>query len=1036
MSPDHWQRVRDLLDEALKRDTDTERRAYLEEAAEDPRLARDARSLLVAIDQAESFIEEPAIAGLAVLDKTVPDKTVIDKTVPNRTGETGPGSEALAQDPEDGSIPERIGVYGIEKLLGEGGMGRVYLATRDDEAFRKRVAIKVLKLGMDTTEIVRRFESERQILANLPHPNIAQILDGGRTDDGRPFLVMEYVEGEPLDLYCRTRQLGLRARIEIFRDICAAVQFAHQNLVIHRDLKPANVLVTADGAPKLLDFGIAKLLRPETFPRTVAQTAAGKAFMTPEYASPEQVLGEGVTTISDVYSLGVMLFELLTGRRPFDFQSAPGAFFQAAQGVEAERPSSVVGQDITKEHSQTNLPESTDRRRLRRRLRGDLDNIVLKSLQRDPRRRYGSAEQLAEDLDRYLDGRPVRARPDTFAYRASKLIRRHKAAVSATALLVVLALAFTIALFIEQRRTLDQRDRAELVSEILTDVFALPDPVRARGESITAREILDRGTAHIESKIAERPELRSDLGLTLGRTYMNLGLYPEARAQLEGAVQSLKTEGNRPERLADALAELAAVRGLENELLKATQLAKEALAWRREVHGRRLHASVIHSRVQLAQLAEQSGAYQRSREGYELALAEARELGDAETIGLVLDRYGQLLIRIDQDQEAEARLREALDQYRSLGPDHPEVPTAMSNLATAIWNDHPEEAEELLRSALDIQKATFKEARPSLADTTENLAHLLQIRGRFDEAEPLYTSALQLQKEVYGPDHPKTARTLNKIGWTQAKLGHRDKAEALLRRALAIQEAALGPEHAETANTLSNLGQVLNVEPRLDEAEEMLQRALQATEKALGGDHERVGIVLNALARIAQARGDLDQAEALLSRAIAILRAGNDVDSLVAALVSQAGLLHLQEREQEARDHFAEAKLTAEKYLGFDHFRVDQIAVSLAQAENRLGRYSEAELLARKAYEGLQKSFAPESAWPAAARRELAIGLKGQDKFAEAEPLMVADFEQHLDTLGSQAERTQKALARLIGLYERWGRESEVARLRTMEVTP
>src|SRR5262245_28756322 len=343
-------------------------------------------------------------------------------------------------------VDVRVGPYRLIREIGRGGMGTVLLAVRSDDAFQKRVAIKVLRRGMDTDAIVGRFRHERQILASLEHPHIASLLDGGTTDDGLPYFVMEYVDGQLVTDYCDAKALDTTSRLELFRKICAAVQHAHQNLVIHRDIKPANVLVTSDGTPKLLDFGIAKLLNPDPGVQTLAATIAGSPLMTPEYASPEQVRGETVTTATDVYSLGVLLYELLTGRRPYDLPSrTPDEIQRVVCNSVPVRPSTVVThaassqstRDRPEIDSERTRPPDADR--LRRRLAGDLDNIVLKALAKEPSRRYASVDQFSEDIHRHLTGLPVIARKDTLGYRTAKFIRRNRAGVAAAAL-VVLAL--------------------------------------------------------------------------------------------------------------------------------------------------------------------------------------------------------------------------------------------------------------------------------------------------------------------------------------------------------------------------------------------------------------------------------------------------------------------------------------------------------------------------------------------------------------------------------------------------------------------
>src|SRR5216683_577991 len=418
MTPERWQRINEMFHAALVLDG-RERSAFLvAQCAGDDALRIKVAALLASHDQAEGFIQGSVF---------------------------GDAAQLLVEDEAQAMIGQHIGLYKISKEIGHGGMGTVYLATRDDDQYQKQVAIKVVKRGMDTDLVVDRFRNERQILASFDHPNIARLLDGGSTETGLPYFIMEYIEGQAIDEYCDDRRLSTVARLELFRTVCSAVQYAHQHLVIHRDIKPSNILVAADSVPKLLDFGIAKLLQTETNqPR--ATTAMMLRVMTPEYASPEQIRGDQVTTVSDVYSLGVLLYELLSGHSPYHFKTLlPEVVAQVIRDSEPEKPSAVVYrvEEIATggRKGRTLTPESVSETRegrpekLRRRLAGDLDNIVLMAMRKDPRRRYSSVGQFAEDIRRHLEGLPVVARKDTVRYRSAKFIERNTVAVAAAAII-------------------------------------------------------------------------------------------------------------------------------------------------------------------------------------------------------------------------------------------------------------------------------------------------------------------------------------------------------------------------------------------------------------------------------------------------------------------------------------------------------------------------------------------------------------------------------------------------------------------------
>ena len=439
-----WDQVREVVDAVLDLPPD-QRSPYLDQACPLPAVRRYVESLVVSYEQMGEFLGEPALVSHA---------------------------EAMAQSVADSWKGRRVGPYQVTEEIGEGGMGSVYRAIRVDDQYKKQVAIKVVRSGFDTRFALNRFKAERQILANLEHPNIARMLEGGSTEDGQPYFVMEYIQGQPLDQYCDNHKLTITERLRLFRTICSAVQYAHQNLVIHRDIKPNNILVNAEGVPKLLDFGIAKILTPDSTTSPAAQTMTMVQLLTPEYASPEQLLDESITTASDIYSLGVVLYELLTGNRPYRFTTRkPDDIARVVAEREPEKPSaSVVRMEEstgTASGSVLPTPEDVSRTRegspekLRRRLSGDLDNIVLMALRKEPQRRYASVEQFSEDIRRHLDGLPVVARTDTFVYRSSKFLKRHTAGVT-TAVLVALSLTVGLAFALREAQIArQQRVRAE-----------------------------------------------------------------------------------------------------------------------------------------------------------------------------------------------------------------------------------------------------------------------------------------------------------------------------------------------------------------------------------------------------------------------------------------------------------------------------------------------------------------------------------------------------------------------------------------------
>ncbi len=449
-----------------------------------------------------------------------------------------PVSELIDFEEQITSVGKKIGQYHIISQIGYGGMGEVYLAERDDKQFRQNVALKIIKKGMDSAETVRRFQTERQILAKLVHPNIAGLYDGGITDEGLPYFTMEYVKGVPINEYCDKQQLSIQKRIELFLQVLDAVQYAHKNFIVHRDLKPGNIIVTKEGKLKLLDFGIAKLLSEneiELENSNSEMTQTGFRIMTPGYASPEQVRGEAIITSSDVYSLGVLLYQLLTGQSPYDVSGkTPGEYEQIICHTDPQKPSTSISKNIGKASSGSiSTQRGTIPNKLKKLLRGDLDNICLKALEKEPSRRYNSAEQFADDMNRYLHGHPVIARPATLSYRTGKFINRHKAVVFVSTVVVFLIIGlisfYTMKLANERDIAQLEAKKAKQISSYITSIFEIANPSESKGQTITARELLDEGAGRIEEDLKDQPLVKAEMMGVISNVYYSLGLMEQAK---------------------------------------------------------------------------------------------------------------------------------------------------------------------------------------------------------------------------------------------------------------------------------------------------------------------------------------------------------------------------------------------------------------------------------------------------------------------------------------------------------------------------
>jgi serine/threonine-protein kinase len=769
VTAERWGLVKSVLDGALEK-VPGERTAFVAAACgEDSELRAEVESLLAFEEGSAGFIEEPLFGRF--------------------TG--GPGLEE----------GQRVGPYRVVREIGRGGMGAVYLAVRADEEFDQRVALKLVGTG-SAAEIVRRFRAERQILAHLDPPKIAKLLDGGTAEDGRPYFVMEYVEGRPIDEVAGS--LPLRERLALFREVCAAVHFAHQNLVVHRDLKPANVLVTAEGVPKLLDFGIAKLLDPEGTDPGLSEL--GLRPMTLKYASPEQVGGTPVTTASDVYALGVLLHVLLTGRSPYSVAADDRQALERAitQG-ETTRPSQAV-----------------ERREDARRLTGDLDTIVLRAMDLKPERRYASAEQLAADVQRYLEGLPVLARKDTAGYRMGKFVRRHKLAVAAAAALLLLILGFSVTVTLLLKKAELERDRANAFSRFLADLFEKADPRQSRGEPITAREILDRGQRQIAEEFQAAPESRASLMETMGRVYRSLGLFQPARSLLEESLRiRRKTLGNDHLDVASNLLNLALVLQETGKRTEAEPLIKEALEiYRRQGEtATRDYAAGLNN---LGGLLEERGEYAGAEALYSEALSLKQSFpGGDEEVARAYNNLGELSYKRGDNTAAELYLRKALAIRRKLlgGEPHPDVATSLNNLASLLEaKGERAEAEKLYREVLAMRRKLFDGHNPKVAASLSNLAFVLLAEGRPAEAEPFAREALAITP----PDHPNRAVFLRHLAAALVGQGKGREAELTAREALSIFQAVKRGPLWRKPDAESVLGSCLVTEGRFAEAEPLL----------------------------------------------------------------------------------------------------------------------------------------------------------------------------------------------------------------------
>ncbi len=762
---------------------DAERRQRLDTLAQsDPALADAVRELLEADRRAEGFLSDPAESPLAD-----PDLEQLP-TVPEEGYAVAPGAHA----------GERFGPYRLLELLGAGGMGEVYLAERADGRFEQQVALKLIKRGMDSALILRRFARERQILARLDHPGIARLLDGGEGEDGRPFFVMERVEGQPITDFCAARDLPLEDRLRLLADCCDAVDAAHRNLVVHRDLKPSNILVTPEGRVKLLDFGIARLLGEEDGETQL--TRHGAHVLTPAYAAPEQILGGGVTMATDVFALGVVLYELLTGALPYDRRATtPHDLISRVERESVEKPSTLVrkaGETTT----------GTGERRARR-LRGDLDTIVLKALQRDPARRYPSAAALAADLRAFLSGRPVAARPDTTTYRLRKFVGRHRLGVGASVLVALSLVTVLVVSLVQTAAARRQAERAAAAQAFLAGLFSELDPDRMAGAAPTVRDLLERGSARLEAELAGQPELRAEMEILIGQVFNQLSLPDQAEPLFRRAFEGRQALfGADDLRTREAQKRVAVTLHRQARYAEAEPMFQELVERNERLRDEAELGSVL---ANYGNLKRQTGDYQSAAAMLERAVGIASRTGDLDNRHLAtsLNNLGLVYWRLQRLRTALVTFRRALAIHAKNSPGSGLVSGSMQNLCE-VHRDLGELdiAAVFCEQTLALQVALYPANHPTLANTTAALANLARRQGDLEKSRQLYERAVEMYASSQRPDHPDLAWTLRGLAGVLRQQEKGPEALAAYERALAVRQKAFGERHPEVAQSWLDLG--------------------------------------------------------------------------------------------------------------------------------------------------------------------------------------------------------------------------------------
>jgi len=927
MDSDHWRRL-DELWERVRALAGPEREAFLATLSRDePALAGELASLLEHSD-GDFFLDRPLLASVEL-------------------------AEAL---PEDPWVGRTLGSYHLLEKVGEGGMSVVYRAERVGQGFEQEVAVKLMR-GLTRPELERRFRVERQILAQLEHPSIARLLDGGTEPQGVPYVVMEYVRGRPITAWCDERGLDLDARLALFARVCEAVHFAHRHLVVHRDLKPANILVNEEGEPKLLDFGIAKLL-DATDPDLAEPTETLFRALTPGYASPEQIAGRPITTASDVYALGVLLYEMLTGVRPYDLAGLSPAEVERRLLDEPPRlPSAALAA----------APATVRRSWGPRQLRGDLDTLILEALRPEPEERYPSAEALAQDLERSRTGQPIRARPSTLGYRLGKFLRRNRLAAALGMLLAGSLLAFALTATLQARRlererdaALRERQRAEEAVSFLEGIFRLQDPKTQPAARLSTQELLDHQRVQVLEELADRPELQARLLDTLGIVHQHAGLYDEARELFErGLAVRERLYGPHHPETAAIRKNLGLLLGLEGEHEISLRHLGQAL----EDFEARLPADdprIADTLLRLGQIQRENGRLEEAAVTLRRAVAVRDQL-DAEQGASSLEILAGILQMQGQLDEAKTLCEQAVTELRAAGAPALRIADALNTLGE-IYRNRNElvPAEAALREALELYPSSVQEST-EVGAVYNNLGVVLRARGDYQGAVEAYAAASAILRKLHGDDHPFIAVGDQNLAKLYLELGDLEAAHAHARQALAILRQALPEGHPNLGLSLRTLAEVYRDQDRPEEALAVADQALAILAAVVERPHPWLASTEATRGSILLALGRREEAAASLEASLADWGATLGPRSFPAADVrlSLARLEAEEGREEGGVRWLEEALDIYRETLGPRHPKVGITLLELALLDRAAGREDAAATHLAEALPLLRASLPP-----------------------------------------------------------------------------
>jgi serine/threonine protein kinase/tetratricopeptide (TPR) repeat protein len=1001
------QRLKELFLTAAEIEAPAERAAFLDrECGQDAELRRKLEALLHAHDDSGGFLKPGPTSD------------------PTPTGDEAPHAET-SDAPGD-----VIGPYKLLQKLGEGGMGTVWVAEQQ-QPVKRRVALKLIKPGMDSAQVLRRFEQERQALALMDHTSIAKVFDAGTTTQGRPYFVMELVKGVPITKYCDELNLPIRERLTLFVPVCQAIQHAHQKGIIHRDIKPSNVLVCMqDGkpVPKIIDFGIAKAISQQLTDASL-YTEVGQVIGTLEYMSPEQaeLSALDIDTRADVYALGAMLYELLTGTTPLDRrrlkQAALMELLRLIKEQEPPRPSTRLSE------SKETLPSiaaqrHTEPARLLKEVRGELDWIVMKCLEKDRTRRYETANGLARDIERYLADEPVEACPPSRSYRLGKFARKHRAELTAAAAFVLLlAIAATVSTGLavwarraeglaetrleevsQEKARADEETRiATAINEFFQGLLSQADisnqPLLAggaaeRNPNVTVKELLDRAADDIEGKFAGQPVTEASIRLTMGDAYRALGDYVKAQQHLERAVQLRTAElgADHPDTLRSKNS-LALLYRAQGQYAKAERLFKKALEEFTSKLGAD-HPNTLSTKNNLALMYWTQGQYTKAESLYKEVLeVRTAQLG-ADHIETLASKNNMAALYLYQGQytKAEPLFKDVLEGHTAkLGADHPDTLTAKNNLATLYkTRGQHTKAESLFKQVLEVRAAKLGADHPDTLGTKNNLASLYWVQGQYGKAEQLFQEVLELSTAKLGADHPLTLSAKDSLAVQYLAQGQYTKAEPLFKEVLKVITARLGADHPDTLTTKNNLASLYRQQGQYTKAEPLFKQVLEVSTVKLGADHPSTLTAKNNLALLYLNQEQYAKAEPLFKDVLIVFttKVGSDHPHTLTIKDNLAGVYRARGQYTQAEPLLQEAVDGARKKLGLTYPITRTVIDHLADSYERLNTPAKAEPLRRELVEFWKQKAGTDSIEYAGPLVLLGLNLLLQHKADDAEPIL------------------------------------------------